>query len=83
MQRTGSNPPLLPSAATQQQSTLPQFGGDWQAPSAASAGGGVSAVADMAELERRLLEAKLREQQRQMQEDKQWLANEESSIVSG
>ena len=41
-----------------------------------------TAMADMSDLESRLLATKLREQERKMREDGRWLAQEESGMVS-
>lgn len=39
-------------------------------------------AADVAELQHKLLEQRLRQQQRQTEEDNRWLANEENNMVS-
>lgn len=44
--------------------------------------GGAVTSADVAELQHRLLEQRLRQQQKQTEEDNRWLTNEENNMVS-
>ncbi|KAF2362322.1 Serine-threonine/tyrosine-protein kinase catalytic domain [Trinorchestia longiramus] len=91
---TGGSPYYSPSSTLHKRvsrtpsmsmgSSSMHYGGpiDWQAPPPVSGCEGASGpvVTDMADLEQRLRETQLREQQRQMLENNQWLANEESGL---
>jgi hypothetical protein len=76
VQRAGSNPPMPAPGAGFHHAGY----NDW-----AASGVGYEvhepSTTDVAELERRLTETRLKEQQRQMREDNQWLAQVESSQV--
>ncbi|KAG7153494.1 Focal adhesion kinase 1-like [Homarus americanus] len=76
------SPPLY--APSQRQGSHHSDSGDWM-PGAGSLGGpsslaGSGMPADVAELQHKLLEQRLRQQQRQTEEDNRWLAHEENNM---
>ncbi|XP_042209507.1 uncharacterized protein LOC121857491 isoform X2 [Homarus americanus] len=73
-----------PSTLVKRQGSHHSDSGDWM-PGAGSLGGpsslaGSGMPADVAELQHKLLEQRLRQQQRQTEEDNRWLAHEENNM---